>query len=204
MLHVFWFCVMFSLGKPKAKIPRIFKKDKRLYCVICNSIIHTISIRMEHYVGRKPLKLGFRLSDEGKKIYKEIPYTQSEGVLLEVLEDLLPEKYSGYTTKHDKKVRPRHRLMLGNSFSGGLNPTGESMSMSGKAGSLLRRMANRFIMDYDDKLFELLKAEGHKSEQFMSFCTQQVSKICASNTNMDEDSIYAVKGKTIWTPKTEL
>jgi hypothetical protein len=198
-----WFVLIF-ISTTVAKVPRLFKKDKRLYCVMCNSIIHTISERMEHYVGRPPLKQGFRLSDEGKKIYKEIPYTQSEGVLIEVLDDLLPESYSGYTTKNDKKVKPRHRLMVGNSFSGGLSTQGDSMSMSGDAGELLTKMGDRLIMDYNDKLFDLLKEEGHKSHNFVSFCRNQLTKKCSSNEDMDADAIYAARGKTVWRPKDEL
>jgi len=204
MFRIHLWCVLMFIATTKAKVPRLFKKDKRLYCVMCNSIINTISERMEHYVGRPPLKQGFRLSDEGKKIYKEIPYTQSEGVLLEVLDDLLPESYSGYTTKNDKKVKPRHRLMVGNSFSGGLSTKGESMSMSGDAGELLKKMGDRFIMDYNDKLFDLLKEEGHKSDNFVSFCKKQITKKCSSNKDMDADAIYAARGKTVWRPKGEL
>jgi len=196
--------VVILFVRTEAKIPRIYKKDKRLYCVICNSIIHTISERMKHFDGRPPLKQGFRLSDDGKKIYKEIAYTQSEGVLLEVLEDLLPESYSGYTTKNDKKVRPRHRLMIGNSFGGGLSTKGESMSMSSEAGTLMKEMGERFIMDYNDKLFELLKEKGHTSKEFIGFCRKTISKKCSSNKDMDEDAIYAAKGKTVWRPKGEL
>jgi len=197
-----WYALIFITSE--AKVPRIFKKDKRLYCVICNSIIHTISERMEHFDGRPPLKQGFRLSDDGKKIYKEIPYTQSEGVLLEVLEDLLPESYSGYTTKNDKKVRPRHRLMLGNSFSGGLSTQGEQMSMSGDAGQLLKKMGERFIQDYNDKLFDMLKEEGHGSDNFVDFCKKEIWKKCTSNKGVDADAIYAARGETVWRPKNEL
>jgi len=204
MFRTLRWCVLIFIAAIEAKVPRIFKKDKKLYCVMCNSIIHTISERMEHFVGRPPLKQGFRLSDEGKKIYKEIPYTQSEGVLLEVLEDLLPESYSGYTTKNDKKVKPRHRLMVGNSFAGGLSTKGESMSMSGDAGELLKKMGDRFIMDYNDKLFELLKEEGHHSVNFVKFCKNQITKKCGSNKGMDADAIYAARGKTVWRPKNEL
>jgi hypothetical protein len=203
MLRLFS-CFVLILLTTNAKIPKVYKKDKRLYCVICNSIIHTISERMKHYADRPPLKQGFRLSDEGKKIYKEIPYTQSEGVLYEVLEDLLPKSYSGYTTKEDKKVRPRHRLMVGNSFSNGLSTKGESMSMSTDAGKLLKKMGERFVMDHDDVLFELLKSEGHTSDEFLGFCKQKISKICGSNKNMTDESIYAAKGETVWKPKDEL
>jgi len=196
--------VMILLTTTNAKIPKVYKKDKRLYCVICNSIIHTISERMKHYDGRPPMKQGFRLSDEGKKIFKEIPYTQSEGVLYEVLEDLLPETYSGYTTKEDKKERPRHRLMVGNSFSDKFSTSRETMSMSSDAGRLLKKMGERFVMDYDEVLFDLLKKEGHSSEQFMGFCKQKVSKICGSNEKMDDESIYAMRGETVWRPKSEL
>jgi len=204
MIRLLSCLVMILLTTIQAKIPKLYKKDKRLYCVICNSVIHTISERMKHYANRPPLKQGFRLSDEGKKIYKEIPYTQSEGVLYEVLEDLLPESYSGYTTKEDKKTRPRHRLMVGNSFSDGFSTSGETMSMSSDAGKLLKKMGERFVMDYDEVLFELLKEEGHSSEQFLGFCKNRISKICGSNESMDDESIFAAKGKTVWKPKNEL
>jgi len=203
MLRTLWWCVLIFITA-EAKVPRIYKDNKRLYCVICNSVIHTISERMEHYVGRPPMKQGFRLSDDGKKIYKEIPYTQSEGVLYEVLEDLLPESYSGYTTKNDKKVKPRHRLMLGNSFAGGLSTQGESMSMSGDAGELMQKMGQRFISEYNEKIFDILKDEGHGSENFLHFCKKQIWKKCSSNEGMDAEAIYAARGKTVWRPKSEL
>lgn len=204
MLRTLWWCVLIFITTTEAKVPKVYKKDKLLYCVLCNAVIHTISERMEHYVGRPPMKQGFRLSDDGKKIYKEIPYTQSEGVLYEVLDDLLPESYSGYTTKNDKKVKPRHRLMVGNSFSGGLSTQGESMSMSGDSGELLKKMGERIISEYNDKLFDILKEEGHNSKNFLRFCKKQISKKCSSNKGLNADGIYAARGKTVWRPKNEL
>merc|ERR1711879_573559 len=156
---------------------------------MCLLHLHEIKLNLELYKDEPPLKLGGRLDSEGNRIFKEIPFIQSEGVVQVAMEYKFCEevKFNGYFHNPSKG---KYRLAGGGNgvqMKGG-SMSGESIQMSSEAKDLMNKLCIKFWEDHWEGMEQVFR-EGDYKDAIPNYCKKNVWDGCDNLDDIGEDGI---------------